>query len=236
MTVKQRKPLNGYHQRQSKSVQRTHVTPNARIPTSDELPEASADLAEMLDTWHQLIASEKEQARLAAVANGKADAAAATYREQVRAALSSGEDPTKVKNDTDRHKATAAAHIKFHDDARNQREKLGHTLGPVLEAEAAAMFAPIEERIEKSARTVRGALAGVREAWAVHSADFEMRRWLSHAELRGGQIGAYHGASPLPHDVAAALATLEDHINALDKLKADEQEVREYRAANGGEG
>jgi hypothetical protein len=232
MTVQQRRPLNGFHQRKARNPQPSHVTPNTRIPTTDELPEASADLAEALDRWHTLAESERAQAREAAAANAAAEQASTEYRTKVRETLAKGGDPTKVKDQSDRHKAVAKAHIEFHNDARNEREKLGWTLGPMLEAEAPALFGPIEERIEKSASAVRGSLAGVRDTWAEFSRDLEMRRWLSHVHLNGGTVGVYHGAAPLPPQVAEALAVLEDHIGALDALKADEREVQAYRDAN----
>jgi hypothetical protein len=233
--VKQRRPLNGFHARKHRTRGAACVNPTTRIPTTEELPEAPADLAEALDRWHRLTVSEREQARLAAAANGKADEAAAAYRREVRETLANGGDPGKVKNDTERHKAVAATHIEFHNDARNERARLGFELGPMLEATAPDLFAPIEERIEKSARAVRGSLTSVREAWAHYSRDFEMRRWLSHAALDGGHVGVYHGSQPLPREVAEALAVLDAHIDSLDKLKADEQEVREYRKQNGGD-
>lgn len=65
-----------------------------------------------------------------------------------------------------------------------------------------------------------------------YTRDFEMRRWLSHVDLDGGTLSAYHGASPMPREVEDALAIIEGHINSLEKLKADEQEVRDFRAAN----
>lgn len=228
--VKQRQPLNGFHQRKSKGNERTHVPANRRIPTSAEVPEASKELAAALDTWHTLIQSEREQARLAAAANAKANEATADYRAKVHAALAKGNDPSKVKDETEQHKATAKAHIQFHNDAHSEREKLGHQLGLMLEAEAPSLYAPIEKRIEKSATALRGSLASVRDTWAEFSSDLEMRRWLSHVELDGGAVGAYHGASPLPREVADALAVIETHINSLDRLKSDEDQVRAFRA------
>jgi len=228
----QRPALNGFHQRKAKSNQPTHVSSNGVLPTTEDLPEAPADLAEALATWHELRTAERDQARLAAAANGQAAAAAAAYRRDVGTALSQRKDPAKVKDKTEQHKAIAAAHVGFSNDARSQRERLGYDLGLMLEQAAPSLHAPIEQRIEKSARTVRGSLTAVREAWSVYSGDFEMRRWLSHVELDGGRVGAYHGAGPLPAEVVAALAVLEDHISSLDKLRSDEEQVKQHRATD----
>jgi hypothetical protein len=232
MSIKQRAPLNGFYQRKQRSPHPTQAHSRTQLPTPADLPEASEGLRKALATWHDLIAAEREQAREAAKANAAADAAGVTYRDKVREALASGADPTKIKDETEKHKAIAQAHVGFSRDAANERDRLGTSLGALLNQEAEALFAPVEERIEDSANVMRGALTSLREAWSGSSRDFEMRRWLSHIALDGGTIGAYHGASPIPREVEDALAIIEGHINGLHKLKADEQEVREFRAAN----
>lgn len=231
MAIVQRKALNGFHQRKEHRGRDAFVGPRVPLPTSADLPEASDELRAGLDSWHNLIASERAQGRLASEANSQAERAATTYRADVRAALAAGDDPAKVKDQTDKHKAAAQAHVAFFGDAENERTRLGLRLGPMLETEAATIYGPLEERITDSAQTVRGSLTAVRDAWARYSRDFEMRRWLSDIATNGGPVGAYHGSSPLPGEVTAALAVLEEHISALDRLKDDEEQVRSFRAA-----
>jgi hypothetical protein len=227
--IQQRTPMNGHYQRKHKSPHPTVVGPRTTLPTAEILTGAPAELLADLETWHELAAAERQQARLAAEANAAAEAATADYRAKVRNAMSKGADPTKIKDRTEEHKARAVAHIGFHNDARNEREKLGHRLGLMLEDAAPDLYPIVEDRIDQSAATVRGSLASVREAWASYSEAFELRRWLSHIELDGNTVGAYHGASSLPRDVVTALATLEHAIAELDRLKADEAEVRAFR-------
>ena len=230
--IKQRQRLNGFHQRKERSPHATRASARTQLPTPEDLPEASAELRNALATWHDLIATEREQAHEAAKANAAADAARVTYNKKVGEALASGADPAKVKNETDKHLALAQAHAGFSRDAAIQRDRLSASLCALLDAEAASMFAPIEERIEESANVMRGALTLVRDAWSGCTRDFDMRRWLSHVDLDGGTLSAYHGASPMPREVEDAMAIIEDHINSLEKLKSDEQEVRDFRAAN----
>jgi hypothetical protein len=236
MSIKQRPPLNGFHRRKQRSPHPTHAHSTSQLPTPEDLPEASEALRKALATWHDLIAAERKQGREAAKANAAADAAGVTYKRKIGEALASGADPAKVKDDTEKHKAIAQAHAGFSRDAANERNRLGTSLGALLDQQAEALFAPVEERIEDSANVMRGALTSLREAWSGWSRDFEMRRWLSHISLDGGTIGAYHGASPIPREVEDALAIIEGHVNGLQKLRADEQEVREFRATNGVKG
>jgi len=114
----QRPALNGFHQRKAKSNQPTHVSSNGVLPTTDDLPEAPADLAEALATWHELRIAERDQARLAAAANGQADAA--PYRRDVGTALSQRKDPAKAKDKTDstRWASTANAQTTMHSSGR----------------------------------------------------------------------------------------------------------------------
>jgi hypothetical protein len=231
MTIQQqRTPLNGFHERKPRTTNPTRPTTRTTLPRPDELEGTSPELAEALARWHVLIDAERQQYRDAAAANAKADEATADYRAKVREALTAGDDPAKVKDQTERHKATAAAHLRFAEDAHNERERLAGAIGALLEAEAPAMFDPAEKRIETAAASVRGSLAAIREAWAGYSHAFNTRVWLSNIDVKGGSVPAFHGSTALPPAVADALATLDDHITSLDKLKADEAQVREYRA------
>lgn len=227
--IRQAKPLNGFHQRKPRSTQPARPGTITPLPRPEEIEGASPELADALGRWHALIDAEREQYRAAAADNAKADQAAADYRAAVRAALSAGEDPAKVKDQTERHKAAAAAHVSFGADAENERGRLAGPIGTLLEAEAAAMFAPTEQRIETAAAKVRGSLAAIREAWADYSHAFNTRVWLSNIHTNGGQVPAFHGATGLPAEVVAALDVLTDHVASLDKLKADEALVAEWR-------
>lgn len=230
MTAKQSfAPLNGFYRRKPKSGQATYIAPNTTLPLADDLPHASEELRDGLTRWVTLKEAEREQGRLAAIANAKAEQASTDYRAKVQQALSDGEDPTKVKDMTAVHKATAETHAGHSRSARLEREKLGHALGPILEAEAPTLFGPVDDRIEDAAQSVHGSLIGLRETWATYSRDFDLRRWLSNAAIEGGMVSNYHGSTALPPDVAAALATIEDHVRSLDKLRADEAQVHEFR-------
>lgn len=232
--ITQRRPLNGFHQRKERSPHRTHIPVNGHLPTADTLRAIGApeDIVAQVQIWHDLKLTERDQGRKAAAANGQVEAAEATYRSQVREALAAGSDPAKVKNDAAKHKAVAEAHTRFATDARDERARLGYTLGAALEEIAPTLFAPAEEQIEQRASVLRESLAALRGSWSGFSEAFILRTWLSDLAIKGGMVGAYHGATGLPPEVVAALAVLEDHAGSLDKLKQDEAEVQSYREAN----
>lgn len=231
MTTIQAKPLNGHHKRTSRNAVGAVVPPNGHLPAADTLAEigAPAELVALVQRWHDLVTAERDHARKAAAANAEADGATLAYRREVRETIADGGDPTKVKDATEKHRATAAAHVQFSADSQAERERLGTTLGPMLEDAAPALFAATETAIEYTATHVRAALAGVRETWREHSEAFELRRWLSHVALDGGRVSSFHGASGLPASAADALAALHHAIAELDRLKDDEAEVSRWR-------
>lgn len=234
--VKQHLPLNGFHQRKQRSLQRSNVSSNGQLPPAAVLEAigAPADLVAQVQTFHGLKEAERDQARKAARAHDAAEAATSDYRRKVRETLAEGGDPSKVKDETEKHRAVAKAHAQFSADARAERERLGFALGPQLEAAAPSLFAAAEAEIETAAVVLGQALAGIRATWADYSAAFELRRWLSHVALNGGQVGAYHGASKPPAAVTDAINSLDHEITAVARLRSDEAQVAEYRRINGG--
>ena len=231
--IKSRKPLNGFHQRKARGHNAT-IQPNVPLPDVDTLAAAGASpaLLDAVRTWHQLIDSEREQARAARIATEAVAMAETDHRRAVREAMSAGADPSTVKSKADDHKAAAAAHEGFYNDARNARQRLGVTLGPMLEDEAARMAVVVDEEIEKAAAAVRKQLNAMTKAWGAYGKAFELRRWLSCADLNGGSISAWHGEQPMPNEAAVGIAAIDRALGELDRLRSDEEQVREYRAAN----
>jgi hypothetical protein len=236
MTVRTHAPLNGYHQRKMKNWDRTYVAPNGQLPPADVLRAIGApeDIAAQVQTFHDLKVAENDHARKASAANGAAERASTDYRRAVREAIANGEDPEKVKDQTDRHKAVAKAHAEFSADARAQRERLGHELGPQLEALAPSLFAEAEREIDAAAAVLTEALAGIRATWSQYSAAFQLRYWLSHVALDGGTAAVYHGATNPPAVVLEAIDGLRHEVDAIARLRADESQVLRYREENGG--
>lgn len=234
MTINQAKKLNGFHTRRRKSAERTYVPVNGHLPPGEVLRAIGTpeDIVAQVQSFHDLAVKEREYARKAAAARAAAENAAAAYQREVRETIAADGDPSAVKDLTPKHKATAAAHAQFSADARAQRERLGHALGPQLEAIAPTLFDAAEAEAEKSAAVLREALAGIRATWAAYSAAFQLRVWLSRIALDGGQTAAYHGSTGLPQAVAESLDALEHQATEVDRLKADEQQVAEYREAN----
>ncbi len=230
-TTKHALRLNGHHQRNDKSRHPSRVRPGGHLPTADRLAEvgASPELVAQVQRWHDLVTAERDHARKAAAANVAVTEAAQSYRREVRETIADGGDPAKVKDQTARHHATAAAHVQFSVVAQAERERLGAALGLLVEDAAPALFPAAETAIDYTATHVRAALVGVRETWRKHSDAFQLRAWLSHVHLDGGDVPSFHGASGLPAAAEAALAALDHAIEELDRLKADEAEVTRWR-------
>ena len=110
------------------------------------------------------------------------------------------------------------------------REKLGHALGPQLQAIAADLFTNAEAEIEKSAAVLTEALAGIRATWADYSGAFSSG-WLCHSRSTVA-ANAYHGATNPPAKVTDAIDALDHEVTAIDRLRSDETQVADYRIAN----
>lgn len=197
-----------------------------------EIFEGRTELLEQYDRMVSLTEAMKhhqaEQARLGA----EATAAEQAYHRNVREAMATGQDATKVENQQPRLQAEAKAHGQFHDEAKKGAVACGHALGELIAEAAPTLFADSEATMATSAAEVTKAVAHLRKTWAVWSSAWSVRVVLGSAHLLGGQLGGYRGNAPLPEEVAAALATLEDHLKSLDRLKSDEANIAAFRQAD----
>jgi len=191
---------------------------------------APAELVLALTEWHDLATKALEHAREQRHALDAAERAAVEYRAAITEAVSKGTDPGKIRDKAPEHKAEAEAHAAAADAARSAQVRAGITLGPLLEEHAPTLYAPCEDELSKADAELRESLATVTASWRRWSAAFALRRWLSNVATNG-TVPTYHGPDNLPAEVAQALAALDTALGSLDRLKADEAQVVEHRAA-----
>ncbi|WP_106814263.1 hypothetical protein [Microbacterium timonense] len=188
---------------------------------------------EILDLYDRLTALRDAEAEHSRTANLERDAAARAtekYKAEVREALATGKDASKIRNDTDRHTAQAEAHAQFARDAAVEAARVSHRLAPLIAAAASSLTNPSELVMEQAAKRVNGAIENLRKEWAAWSDAWKVRTILSQADLFGGQLVNYQPTGKLPADVATALDTLADKLHDLERLKEDEQKYRAWRA------
>lgn len=224
-------PMHGYFRRTARSTHPALVSPRVTLPPMEAFTDAPAELILALTEWHKYAAQAVEHARKQRHALDAVDRATQDYRAAMKEAVTTGTDPSKVRDKTAQHKAEADAHAAAADAARNAQVRAGVTLGPLLEQHAPALYTPSEDELAKADAEVRETLATLTDSWRRWSTAFALRRWLSHVGT-DGKVTNYHGPDSLPAEVAQALGTLTDHLAQLDRLKSDENEVQAFRATN----
>lgn len=228
--IKQATPLNGYHQRKPRTARPTVANPRAALPSIDDLAGAPEPVIDALRQWYDLVERERTHLRAEATANADAKQAAEDYRHAVRAAIAAGEDPGKVKDATAKHQATAAAHKEFGRIASAELIRHGHTLGTILSEHADAITAVADQQLNDAEARVRIALDALGETWADWSNAFGLRQWISYLAMGTETVPVYHGGKSQRTAIAAATETIAGLLAEPEKLRADEDNVRAWRA------
>lgn len=187
----------------------------------------------ILDAWdrmaklqEQVVRYGTEQRELTA----QAAAAKQQYHRDVREAMATGGDVDKVVNGEVALLERAQEAQDRGEEARRGATAHGYVLGGLIAEAAPELLAPSEKQMAQAHADVLDAVANLESSWSRWSAAWHVRRLLGSAWLFGGQLGAYREESPLPPEVAAALATLTEYTTNLDRLKVDEAEVLAFRA------
>jgi hypothetical protein len=231
MTVKQARPLNGFHRRARRSNNRAVVNPNTALPPLEEFASVSPELQAALAEWHTLAAQAFTFAREAKITELAADQSDTQHRDALRAALAAGHDPSSVGPSRGPElREQAAAHRRNHDAATIARTRLGFDLGPLLETEAPNLAPDVNARINAHSAKIRTQLGKVRTEYSAWGRVFALRLWLSNTAITGGSVPNFDAQHGLPKAVSNALDVLTSHLDSLERLESDEAEVTKFRA------
>ena len=158
--------------------------------------------------------------------------AAETYRLEVREALSTGKDTSKIQNLA----PDLAVHAKEHESllrrAQGAAEAHGQQLGKDIQAAAPLAFEGVEKRLASADTKVRRALAALEEAMGEWSSEYQTRLILSAIHLFGGPLRDHEPEHAMPKEINTALALITDQLANVDRMKADEAQLTEERAKN----
>jgi hypothetical protein len=194
--------------------------------------EVFADDPETLDLYDKYVnlrTAYQENER----ATGRERTAATTeqsiYLRKIREALAVGGDTSKIKNDAEKHTAASQAHAQLSSSAMAELTRVARSLAHRIAEVAPNLLTPSEQRLETEADKMRKALTNLRNAWAGYATAWQERRILGDAALFGGQLANYDPRPTFPPNVSAAIATLENHLGDLDRLKSDEELIRVER-------
>lgn len=204
------------------------VQPGTVLPPRD-LFKGHPDLLAAYDAFVHLSEAWVDLKATGDRARAEAPQAGKTYRAELATALAAGKPGASITNREPELLATADAHDTLAADAKAAAVAQGHVLGKLISTTAPDLFAACEARMDDAALEVRGAVEGLRKAWSGWSSAWHLRTVLSGAHLYGGALAGYRATTPLPAEVTAALDTLTDHLHNLDRLRADEVAVAEWR-------
>jgi hypothetical protein len=227
--VRQAVPLNGFYQRAERSPHPTVVGPRTTLPAADLLTGAPAEVLDALHTWAELAGKVTQHDREAAKAAREATAADDAYRTAVRDAIASGGDPAKVKNDKDRHEATAAAHRDFSRTVQGQLTRHGHVLGALLDKHAEVLCDLADAQLEEAAEEVRRAVDQIGSLWLEWAAAYGLRSWASGLRMGVMSVPNFHGDEFYRGKLVDVMKVLTDTLAEPDRLRSDERVVTEWR-------
>lgn len=220
-----------HYMKRDQNHRRPTVTPRQPLPPR-EIFTGQTDLLAKYDRMAALNDAMAEHQTAEMRLQAEATAAEQDYHRNVREAMATGQDPAKVTNKADNLRAQAKGHVDFGTQAKTAATALGFELGELIAAAAPALFEQSETTMTKAATDVIKAVAHLRATWSTWGLAWNVRCILGSAHYAGGQIGGYRPHQPLPPEVDAALKVIEDHLQSLDRLKSDEANVTEFRAAN----
>jgi hypothetical protein len=205
-----------------------HLSRNTPLPPRDLFTD-EPDVLELYDRFTNLGAAVKKHETDARTKRAAAATAQAAYKAAVSEAMATGKDTAKVTNDAPRLTAEAEHHDALAREAITEQDRISHPLAAVIAEAAPRLLQPSEDAMREAARTVEAAISGLHQAWSDWASAWHLRRLLGSAALSGGGIHPYRSNAPMPTDVAAALATLTDQLDNLDRLKSDEANVKAWR-------
>lgn len=182
-----------------------------------------AETLDLYDTFVRLRDSMNDHERQAGREKVAAQEATTAYQRKIRDALATGDDTSKIKNETDKHEATSKGHLALSQAARHELTHVARALAHRIAEAAPQHLTTSEVRLTAEAEKMRTALKQLHSTWTRYSAAWQERRVLGNAALFGGAINNYDGSGHLPTNVQEALDTLASHLNDLDRLKQDER-------------
>lgn len=190
------------------------------------------DVLDAYDTMTTLNAAVHDHRGKAAALHQEAQVADQKYGAAVTAAVVAGKGGDSVKNPAPAMRAEALAHEKLAEKTLTDATQHGYVLGELMAGAARECFGASEETLTASAGDVRASIAMLGATWKRWAEAWALRQTLSAIAYRGGAVFGFEPTDRIPAEVAAALATLERHLTALDTLKHDEAAVDAWRAQN----
>lgn len=209
-----------------------HTTPN--VSTNTNLPprdtfKGHARALDAYDLFVNTITARDTHYRQAKKLRLEADQVATEYRLSVREALATGTSTDGLVDNSHALIVKAAAHEALAAQADPSLITLGRELGASFEEIAADLFEPAEKVMVRNSAKVLSDLESLTKSWQEWSRAWQVRRIFSEFEAYGGNLANFDPAPALPSAVSKALETIREHLGYLDTLRADEQELREWR-------
>ncbi|MEV5691137.1 hypothetical protein [Micromonospora globbae] len=215
--------------------QRRHARPAYINPTNAVLLPREAladfpDVQKLHDEMTRLIDAMREHQAAAIRSDREAADAAHAYTTAVRDAMRTGTPADKVPNREPELRAQAAQHRAFYSKAKREATDHGHIYGQALANIAGQLIARYEQTLTDCADDIRSAVQTLHHAWTRWGEAWAVRRYLSDAWIKGGQLNGGHLGHPsAPAAASAALAAIDQELAQLDQLKRDEADVLAWR-------
>lgn len=224
--MKQAKPMK-YYSRTDRQSDYVDVKPGVALMPR-EIFAGHDELLAAYDEMVTLNEAVRTHQRESGKKRAEADQASLKYKADVKAALSAGKDPSKIKNTEPQLRAEAEAHARFAAESEAEQRDAGRQLGELVQAHGAGCFDALEAKMQQASDDITAAVAALRIAWQTWGEAWGVRQHISRIVHQGG--GGQHFVGPtIPAGVATALGTVTETLDELKQLKADEQELTRWR-------
>lgn len=156
--------------------------------------------------------------------------AAETYRLEVREALSTGKDTSKISNESADLAIQAKEHEALLRRAQHAADAHGRQLGSDIQAAAPLAFDGVEKRLDTADAKVRRAVTALEKSMEEWGSAWQERRILSAIHLFGGPLMDHEPEHAMPKEIYTALELIADQLANPDRIRADEAQLGAERA------